>query len=115
MERNFTCIVCPLGCQITAQLAGKDVVGVTGNACPRGEEYVRNECTDPRRTVTSTILCSDGNLISVRTERPIPKDKIMQCMAKINQTTAQLPIAIGDVIIKNAFGSNIVATQNRGK
>ena len=50
---------------------------------------------------------------SVKTDRPIPKEKITECMALINEAEAKLPIAIGDVIIEDAFGSRIVATQNR--
>ena len=86
---------------------------VTGNTCKRGEAYAHNECTNPQRTVTSTVRCTDGSLVSVKTDRPIPKEKITECMALINEAEAKLPIAIGDVIIEDAFGSRIVATQNR--
>lgn len=113
MERKLTCIVCPLGCEINVQLADKDVVGITGNSCPRGAEYARNECTNPKRTVTSTVRCTDGSLVSVKTERAIPKEKMAECMALINQAVATLPVAIGDVILADVFGSNVVATQNR--
>lgn len=113
MERKLTCIVCPLGCEIKVQLADKNVVGVTGNSCPRGEEYARNECTNPKRTVTSTVRCTDGNLVSVKTNKPIPKEKMAECMVRINEAVADLPIAIGDILIENVFGCDIVATQNR--
>ena len=114
MERNLTCIVCPLGCALTVTLEGKTVTKVTGNTCPRGKAYAESECTDPRRTVTSTVLCTDGSLVSVKTETPIPKDKIADCMALINKTVATLPVAIGDVLVEDIFGSRLVATQNRG-
>ena len=113
MERKLTCIVCPLGCEINVQLADKDVVGITGNSCPRGAEYARNECTNPKRTVTSTVRCTDGSLVSVKTDRAIPKEKMAECMALINQAVATLPVTIGDVILADVFGSNVVATQNR--
>lgn len=109
MERKLTCIVCPLGCEIKVQLADKNVVGITGNSCPRGEEYARNECTNPKRTVTSTVRCSDGGLVSVKTNRPILKEKIAKCMVRINEAVAVLPIAVGDILINNVFGSDIVA------
>ena len=44
-----------------------------------------------------------------------PKEKMQECMQIINSNTAKLPIAVGDVLIENVFGSNIVATQNRSK
>ena len=113
MERKLTCIVCPLGCEINVQLADKDAVCVTGNSCPRGAEYARNECTNPKRTVTSTVRCTDGSLVSVKTDRAIPKEKMAECMALINQAVATLPVTIGDVILADVFGSNVVATQNR--
>ena len=33
--------------------------------------------------------------------------------AGVSAAVADLPICVGDVIIKNVFGSNVVATQNR--
>ncbi len=113
MERKLTCIVCPLGCQLTVQLNGREVVKVEGNTCPRGAEYAKNECTNPRRTVTSTVRCENGGLVSVKTDRPIPKEKMSECMQLINKAVAKLPVSIGDVILSDVFGSNIVATQNK--
>ena len=113
MERKLTCIVCPLGCQLTAHLNGREVVKVEGNTCPRGAEYAKNECTNPQRTVTSTVRAEDGSLVSVKTDRPIPKEKMVACMELINGAVAKLPVRIGDVILENVLGSNIVATQNK--
>ncbi|MBQ5649116.1 MAG: NAD(FAD)-dependent dehydrogenase, partial [Clostridia bacterium] len=33
MERKLTCIICPLGCPLTVELADGKVVKVTGNTC----------------------------------------------------------------------------------
>ncbi len=113
MERKLTCIICPLGCALEIQLKDDKIVNITGNNCPRGKIYAENECTNPQRTVTSTVKCEDGSLISVKTDKPIPKEKMSECMAIINKALASLPITIGDVIIEDAFGSKIIATQNR--
>ena len=113
MERTLTCIVCPLGCQIKVELDGKNVLSVTGNTCPKGKEYAETECVNPVRTVTTTMRCADGSLVSVKTDRPIPKEKMADCMATINGAVAKTPLAIGDVILTDVFGSNIVATQNK--
>ncbi|MBQ3134124.1 MAG: DUF1667 domain-containing protein [Clostridia bacterium] len=113
MERTLTCIVCPLGCTLTVQWQDGAVTSVTGNTCPRGKAYAETECTAPVRTVTSTVRCVDGRLVSVKTDRPIPKECMAACMERIHRATADLPIAIGDVIIEDVFGSNVVATQNR--
>lgn len=113
MERKLTCIVCPLGCNLVIHLEGNVITDITGNNCNRGKMYAETECTNPQRTITSTISCTDGSVVSVKTDRPIPKDKIFECMEIINQTVAELPITIGDILIDNVFGSKVVATQNR--
>jgi len=113
MEKTLTCIICPMGCTLTVQTEDKKVLSVAGNTCPRGKEYAETECTNPQRTVTSTVRCTDGSLVSVKTDRPIPKESMAACMVRINQAVATLPIAIGDVILEDVFGSRIVATQNR--
>lgn len=113
MERKLTCIICPLGCELVVQMDDKDVLHVHGNNCPRGKVYAENECTHPQRTVTTTVRCTDGSLLAVKTDKAIPKEKVMECMEIINHTVAELPITIGDTIVEDVFGSRIVATQNR--
>ena len=113
MERKLTCIICPLGCELTVKLEEGKVISVSGNTCRRGAVYARSECTNPQRTVTSTVLCSDGSLVSVKTDGTIPKEKIGECMEVINNIVAELPVKIGDVLAKDVFGANIVATANK--
>lgn len=112
MKRELTCIVCPIGCSLSVEMDAEKVVSVSGNTCPRGERYANEECTAPKRTITSTVRCDDGQLLPVKTDRPIPKENIFECMKIINSATAHLPINAGDVIIENVFGSNIVASKN---
>ena len=113
MKRELTCIVCPIGCQLTVELENGKVTAVGGNTCPRGKVYAENECTNPQRTITSTVKCSDGSMVDVKTDRTIPKEKMFECMEIINNKILDLPVSIGDVIIEDVFGSNIVATQNK--
>ena len=53
-ERTLTCIGCPMGCQVSVQMGAGKILSVTGNTCPRGDAYAREEVTAPARTVTST-------------------------------------------------------------
>ena len=115
MEKIFTCIVCPLGCELKVKMCGKEVLSVTGNTCKRGEQYAKDECINPVRTVTSTVRCADGSLIPVKTEKPIPKDKVLDCMKLINKAQAPLHISAGDVIIENVYGSRVIATNDKGE
>ena len=41
MTRTFTCIICPNGCEITAEYEGTDVRSIEGATCPKGQDYVR--------------------------------------------------------------------------
>jgi CxxC motif-containing protein len=113
MKRNLTCIVCPIGCSLEVELdENNNVLSVTGNTCPRGAKYAVSECTNPERVVTTTIMCDNGQVLPVKTNRPIPKSKIFECMAIINKHTCKLPISVGDIIISDVFGADIVATKN---
>lgn len=112
MKRNLTCIVCPMGCSLEVELENGKVSVVSGNTCPRGKEYAISECTNPVRTVTSTVRAKDGQMISVKSDKPIPRDKVLECMKIINSQNPDLPIKAGCVIIKDIFGCNIIATQN---
>ena len=113
MKKEFTCIVCPIGCTLTVELEGKEVKSVSGNTCKRGEVYAVNECTNPMRTVTTTVKCQNGTVVPVKTETPIAKDRVFEAMEIINNVVAPLTISIGDVIIEDVCGSKLVATGNK--
>ena len=110
MIRKLTCIVCPIGCSLEVNVEDKKVISVTGNTCPRGEKYAKDECTNPTRTITSTVRCEDGTVVPVKTDRPIPKNKIFDCMKIINGTVIKSNFNRGDIILENIFGSNIIIT-----
>ena len=112
MIREMTCIVCPMGCRLEVKLENGVVTSVKGNTCKKGEEYAKTECTNPQRTVTSTVLCDNGELLPVKTDRPVKKEDVFLVMEAINKTVARLPVRIKDVIIENVCGSNIVAAKN---
>ena len=115
-ERLLTCIVCPRGCQMKVTLADDGRVEVVeGNFCKRGVTYANDECTNPKRTVTSTVRCKSGAVVAVKTDRTIPKGMMFEVMAAINSIVADDGIKIGDVIIENVCdtGANVVATGNQ--
>lgn len=114
MKRELTCIVCPIGCQLSVTLENGVVTEVTGNTCPRGKQYAIDECTNPVRTITTTARTSDGSVIPVKTDRPIPKELMFDCMEEINHAIVTLPAHIGDTVIENLLGTdaNVVVTAN---
>ena len=112
MIQKYTCIVCPNGCDIEVEINdAKQVEKVTGNLCPKGEEYVRQEIVDPRRTIASSVLVEGGSLplASVRTTQAIPKDKIFEVMEAIKKVTVQAPIQAGTVVM--GLGSDVIVTR----
>ena len=114
MTRHLTCIGCPMGCQLTATIENGAVTQVEGNTCRRGEEYARQECIAPARTVTGTVRMTDGRLLSVRTAADVPKAAIFDVAAAFRTVHPAAPVAIGDVIIANvcSTGVDVVATKS---
>ncbi|MGM9684267.1 MAG: DUF1667 domain-containing protein [Eubacteriales bacterium] len=112
MKRAITCIVCPRGCTMTAEIEGEKVT-VTGNSCPRGEKHAIEECTNPVRTLTSTVRVSnrEDTMVSVKSAAPIPKEKMAEIMEKIRAASVEAPVSIGDVILTDIYGTDIVATK----
>ncbi len=114
--RNLTCISCPMGCPITVEMDGDEVVSVTGNTCKRGDVYARKEVTDPTRIVTSTVRVIGGkaDMVSVKTKEDIPKGKIFDCVKALKGVEVEAPVKIGDVIVPDVAGTgvDIVATKN---
>lgn len=112
MKRNLTCIICPKGCALTVQGQEKQL-RVTGNSCPRGEEYAVSECLHPVRTVTATVRVANrkNTMVSVKTEKPVAKEEMFTVMAMLRQMSVDAPLRIGDIILADACGSKVVATK----
>ena len=113
--RELTCIVCPRGCQLKVTLTDDGSVSeVYGNGCRRGFTYANDECTNPKRTVTSTVRLKDGRVLPVKTKDTVPKGKVFEVMAHINKTIGDTDLKIGDTVIENVAdtGVAVVACQN---
>ena len=68
-----------MGCALTVSLEAGKVVSVEGYTCKRGRDYGEKECTNPMRTVTSSVPVTGGAIamVSVKTASDIPKDSGM--------------------------------------
>ena len=114
--RELTCIGCPVGCALTVELKGKEVISVSGNNCKIGETYGKKECTNPTRIVTSSVFVSGGNakVVPVKTQSDIPKNLMFDCVKELKGVIVKAPVHIGDVVLKNVLntGVNIIATKN---
>ena len=113
MIKKLTCIECPLGCELEVTLENGVVKGVKGNACPRGKMYAQEEVVCPKRVVTSTVRAENGEMIPVKTDKPVRKDAIFEVMQKINATACKMPVALGDILVKNICDdANLVVAGN---
>ena len=115
-ERELICISCPMGCRLTVKLEGNEVVSVTGNTCPRGEEYARKECTNPERILTSTVKINGAvhRVLPVITDREIPLGKLFEAMEAIRKVEVDAPVKEGDILIENILGTgaNVIASRS---
>ncbi len=118
MKKEIICTVCPRGCAVTVEGSENEIKSIEGYSCKRGMEFAKSEFTNPVRILT-TLVKIDGvenELLPVRSDKPIPKDKIFECMEIIKKTIAKLPqkrynVIIGDIC---GLGANIVATKDIG-
>ncbi len=112
---KITCVACPMGCKLCIEETDDGYI-INGNICRKGEEYGIQEMTDPRRNISSTAKVSGSyiRVLPVKTDKPLPKDKIFNAMKEINALRLESPIKIGDIVIRNVAGTdvNIIATRS---
>ncbi|MBU5439268.1 DUF1667 domain-containing protein [Tissierella sp. MSJ-40] len=113
-EKELVCIVCPRGCRLTITKESNDYI-VEGNKCNRGRIYGIKEITNPTRVVTSTVKFKNGLLprLPVKTNGPIPKRLIKQCVEEIKRIEVDYHVKVGDIIIKDILhtGIDVVSTK----
>ena len=118
MKKEIICTVCPRGCHIQVEGEGEKILSVAEYGCKRGLEYASNEFAHPVRILTTTVKMAgvSNDLLPVRSNKPLPKEKLFDCMAAICKTEVQLPVSRYDVIIPNICGTgvDIVATKSVG-
>lgn len=112
---EITCINCPVGCRLDVTLEDGKVVSVTGNTCPRGVVYAKQECVDPLRMVTAVVPVAGSNMpLSVKTKSPIPKKLINACMEELANVQLTAPVAAGSIVIADVCGTgvDVIATKS---
>ena len=115
MKRKLVCVSCPVGCELEVELDGEGTIKVAGNRCPRGEAYAREEVTEPKRVLPTSVKVVGGALplASVRTDRPIPKRLIPQAMEFIKALSIPAPVEVGQILVRDLLGTgaNLIATR----
>ncbi len=115
MKKEVICTVCPRGCHIDVYGDEKSVERLEGYGCKRGIRYATDEYLAPVRILTTTVKMDgiENDLLPVRSEKPLPKEKLFDCMEIIRKAVVTLPIKTGDVIISDICGTgvDIIATK----
>src|SRR5512133_470550 len=98
-----------MGCNLTVECVGTEISGVSGNRCKVGLKYAEKELSNPERTLTTTVKVKNGNLplVSVKTNKPIPKSRLFEAMAILSKVEVEAPIKIGEIIGQNILGAGI--------
>ncbi len=111
MSKSLTCIVCPIGCQLTIDKSGN----VSGNHCRRGDEFAKTETTNPTRVVTTTIAIEGAiyRRLPVVSSAPVPKSKVMDFVKAAQKLQVNAPICCGDILLTNVLGLGIDLIASR--
>lgn len=115
---NVICTNCPMGCNITLSIEERsgEVIAIEGNKCKQGRQYALAEFRNPVRVLTATVRTTSKKspLLPVRTNKPIPKDKMKDMMYVIARIIVNKPVKIGQVIEPNIMdmGVNLIATRD---
>ena len=105
--KDLICIICPNGCHL--QVDEENGFRVTGNACPKGEEYGRNELLHPTRVLTGTVRLHGGALprCPVKTNGAIPKEKLLDAARALCGVDVTAPVRRGDVVLADVCGTGV--------
>jgi len=86
-----------------------------GARCRRGEAHARQEATDPRRTVTTTVAVEGSALpvVPVRTSAPVPRDLQAACVREISRLRLRAPLYRGQVVLVDLLGLGVDVVVTR--
>ena len=114
-KRQFTCAVCPDGCEIDVELRDGEAVSMTGNKCAKGKEFVLQELEEPMRVLTTTVSIKGARwaMLPVRTDKAIAKRLLFSAVQELASLELQAPVRVSDVIVTNVAGTgaNVIATR----
>lgn len=111
----YRCTSCPLGCRLEVDAIDGDVIEVRGNSCKRGVKYGKQEHTDPRRAVSTTVWLHGGpcERLPVRAAEPVPKDEVRAFVDALQGLVVEAPVPFGAVLLTDVAGTGIdlIATR----
>lgn len=122
MIRELTCIRCPRGCRVSVTLnEDGTVTSLEGNACKRGDTYVRSELAEPKRMLTTTLPVMENHMllgyVPVKTATDIPKEELLHVQQSLVGVSVEAPIRMGDILVEAVSSASVplVATADFSK
>ncbi|MEA3544517.1 MAG: DUF1667 domain-containing protein [Thermodesulfobacteriota bacterium] len=114
-KKHFTCIGCPMGCPLELIIVDGEIIEINGNDCNRGADYARQEYTNPRRMVSTTVTCVSGlwPRLPVKTVAAVPKDKVMDVVRALHALEIDAPVEMGQVILADVAETGIAVIATR--
>jgi len=113
---EIICVSCPKGCRIKVESVDGQIKDVSGYNCKEGKRYAKEEFRNPTRILPTTVRVNKGEfpLVSVKTRKAIPKDKLLPAMDVIAEIEIEAPVEIGEVVLEDILntGVDLVATRN---
>ena len=115
MTKELICIACPRGCTLTVTIDdATNIIEVSGNSCPKGISYGKQEVLCPMRTLTTTVACKPARRngettgfgepefirLPVKTGCEIPLEEMTSMIEKIRTITASAPVRYGDCLAR---------------
>ncbi|MEJ2283591.1 MAG: DUF1667 domain-containing protein [Desulfobacterales bacterium] len=115
--KEYTCIGCPIGCPLQLVHRGDKITEISGYECDRGAKYAKQEFTDPRRELSTTveIVGARWKRLPVKVTGPVEKGRILEAAREIHTLRVKAPVKLGQVLIKGFLGQkgiDVVACRN---
>ena len=104
--KEYTCIGCPIGCPLQLVHRGDKITEISGYECDRGAKYAKQEFTDPRRELSTTveIVGARWKRLPVKVTGPVEKGRILEAAREIHTLRVKAPVKLGQVLIEGFLG-----------
>jgi CxxC motif-containing protein len=114
ITEKVICTTCPKGCTLEVTRDGLTVISIL-NGCKRGHEYAKQELTDPRRMVASSVRIRGGlhPLMPVYTSAPFPKPRIPELLKALRGVEITTPVSVDQVVLANVLDTGIDIKASR--
>ncbi|MFH1726189.1 MAG: DUF1667 domain-containing protein [Elusimicrobiota bacterium] len=114
--KTFTCIGCPIGCPLRLEHEGGEIIEVSGHECNRGAKYARQEFTEPRRALSTTVAVAGARWerLPVKVAGTVRKERVIEAAREIHALRVEAPVRLGQALIKDLLGEqglDVVATR----